>query len=697
MSYRTNMLQSAISLSFSTLLILLPLVFSSRTDELFEFNKIIVLYCATIAVGFLWILRMIAEKRRIFRATTLGVPWVIFLISQILSTLFSMHSWTSWLGYYSRFNGGLASLLCYAVLYFAFVSNARKKDLSLLMQSALIGGGLAAIYAIPEHFGHSISCWLMTGQVPMGVDCWVQDVQNRIFGTFGQPNWLAAYMIGLTPVSIAFAVQSWKTSKYKSVFYSVLTGLFFTTLLFTKSRSGFLGLVLALFSFGIGLGVLFVLAHRKTALQSLQSLLRSYAMPVILLAVLLGGLFTAYGESVWRILVSSIGLHTAQLPKLSNANSTPELPSGTQLENGGTESGVIRSIVWSGAIQVWKRYPLFGSGVETFAYSYYLDRPQAHNTVSEWDFLYNKAHNEWLNYLATTGAVGLISYLLLSFWIFFWVIKKVFLALKKQRPLFEHTFLPIALLSGLLAIHMSNILGFSTVAVSLLSFSIFPAVLTLLFDSKSESTDTTHLPRFELTTSTILGSGITLLFAWQLFSSVLNYWNADLAYTQAKAYSSSQSSDALNRAIQLYKKAESLSPQEALFPSEYAAFTAELAAAASETNDTQLTLTLAQESLSALARADKLNSVHLNFKKAKARSLIQLSKIDPNFLREAYATLEEAHALSPTDPKITYNLGVLAEDLKDIPSAKKWLETTILLKPDYATAKEFLQQINTQK
>ncbi|MDO8734650.1 MAG: O-antigen ligase family protein, partial [Elusimicrobiota bacterium] len=44
---------------------------------------------------------------------------------------------------------------------------------------------------------------------------------------------------------------------------------------------------------------------------------------------------------------------------------------GTQLENGGTESGQIRLIVWKGALEVFKHYPIFGSGVETFAYSYY--------------------------------------------------------------------------------------------------------------------------------------------------------------------------------------------------------------------------------------------------------------------------------------------------------------------------------------
>jgi O-antigen ligase len=57
--------------------------------------------------------------------------------------------------------------------------------------------------------------------------------------------------------------------------------------------------------------------------------------------------------------------------------------------------------------------PLFGTGVETFAFAYYTYRPAQHNMTSEWDYLYNKAHNEYLNYLATIGILGLGSYLLM--------------------------------------------------------------------------------------------------------------------------------------------------------------------------------------------------------------------------------------------------------------------------------------------
>src|SRR5262249_769402 len=44
-----------------------------------------------------------------------------------------------------------------------------------------------------------------------------------------------------------------------------------------------------------------------------------------------------------------------------------------------TDSGDIRKFVWKGAIDAWKSSPLFGTGVETFAFAYYKFRPAGHN------------------------------------------------------------------------------------------------------------------------------------------------------------------------------------------------------------------------------------------------------------------------------------------------------------------------------
>jgi len=80
---------------------------------------------------------------------------------------------------------------------------------------------------------------------------------------------------------------------------------------------------------------------------------------------------------------------------------------------GGSNSFDIRRVVWQGAVNLGLKNPLFGTGVETFGYSYFIIRPATHNLLSEWEFLYNKAHNEYLNFFANSGFIGLITYLIL--------------------------------------------------------------------------------------------------------------------------------------------------------------------------------------------------------------------------------------------------------------------------------------------
>src|SRR3989338_8674689 len=49
-------------------------------------------------------------------------------------------------------------------------------------------------------------------------------------------------------------------------------------------------------------------------------------------------------------------------------------PSQTALETGGTESGQIRLIIWQGALNIVKKWPILGSGPETFVSSYFIYR-----------------------------------------------------------------------------------------------------------------------------------------------------------------------------------------------------------------------------------------------------------------------------------------------------------------------------------
>jgi len=162
----------------------------------------------------------------------------------------------------------------------------------------------------------------------------------------------------------------------------------------------------------------------------------------------------------------------------SHAKTT--IPSYTSSIDDITSSGDIRLLVWNGAIKAWENNPIFGTGVETYAFAYYRYKSPAHNLTSEWDYLYNKAHNEYLNYLATTGIFGLgtyLGFLCIFFFIVFTNLRNrnddTSLEVQKlqadtvnlsQEKLWTINF---GLLAGYISILISNFFGFSVVIINL--------------------------------------------------------------------------------------------------------------------------------------------------------------------------------------------------------------------------------------
>ncbi len=639
-----------ISFLYHLLLLGTPFVFTWVNEELFEFPKMLVVYVFATLIAAFWAWKMITEKKILVAKTALDVPILLFLFSQILSTIFSIHPRTSIFGYYTRFNGGLLSTIAYILLYYAFVSNFEKKHLVSFLKTTLLGAFLTVLYAIPEHFGRSPSCLLITGK--FNVDCWVQDVQNRVFASFGQPNWLAAYLITLLPLTL---VQF--SSKMNVWWPRILAVLMTVALLFTRSRSGFLGLGVAL---GL-MGAVQLFFHRDALKNTILG-----GIAILVLTLIVGSPFS---PSLFNLL------------QRKTAAVTPAAPAGTVLDNGGTDSGVIRQIVWKGALQVWKRYPIFGSGVETFAYSYYQDRPVEHNSVSEWDYLYNKAHNEFLNYLATTGTVGTLSYVLLLCW--FGVLCLLIVGFKTQPT--EEKQLALALLSGVVALSVSNFFGFSTVMVNVLLFW-FMAVISIMArpNIPHEPTKDAALPKPILDLGHWFAFAAISVVVCVLLFQIYQQWWADRLFVRAKSlYQAGEYSLALDH----FSEAIAAAPGEALYYDELAMDYGKLAADLDQTNETTAAAQLAETAIKASDYALQLNPRHLNFYKTRARVFINLSQIHPTYLPKAIEALKKAIELSPTDAKLYYNLALVQLASDKSAEGMVTLQKAVELKPDYLTAR----------
>jgi putative inorganic carbon (HCO3(-)) transporter len=654
-----------ITVAFNFLILSVPLYFRFSNEELFEFNKMILVYGITLLIGSLWLVRMILEKKLVLKRTPLDFPIAVFVFSQIISTVFSIHPHTSLFGYYSRFNGGLLSTLAYVTLFYAFVSNIKKKDLGSFLLTAFISGLAVSLYGILEHFGHSVSCLVLPSNKTFGVDCWVQDVQSRVFASFGQPNWLAAYVITLFPLSAVAATQK-NLSIFKRSLFVVTSLALFLVLLYTRSRSGIIGLAVGLMV--LGAGVLFL------AIKNKKELLKNLHLPTAVVIIV---------SLVIISLISGTGFTPSISTVYSNKqNANQEIkpqPVVNRLEQGGTDSGEIRKIVWTGAYKVWQRYPIIGSGVETFAYSYYQDRIREHNDVSEWDFLYNKAHNELLNILATTGIVGLITYLSIFATVTIITLKIV---ITKTYSNIEKL-MALSLLSGQAALFTSNFFGFSTVSVNVLMY-IFFAITCIIYAGKKNKDNKIKSNKkvsFVLENgSQYFGLTLVAIFFIVLSFRNYNYWAADKAYAQGKAYFNAGQ---YQYGIQQLLEAINRSPNEAIYFDTLSNDYAKLAVHFHSINEATAAAQMLEETLAASSKVMQLNNRHLNFYKTRARVMVTLSQIDEKYVLQAESTLLKAIELSPTDPKLIYTLAVIKDTQNEKELALKLYEQAVSLKPNY--------------
>jgi hypothetical protein len=358
------------------------------------------------------------------------------------------------------------------------------------------------------------------------------------------------------------------------------------------------------------------------------------------------------------------------------------------LRVGGSDSMEIRSVVWQGAIELVKRYPLFGTGVDTFGYSYYWVRPAAHNMLSEWDFLYNRAHNEYLNFAATTGLIGITTYLVMIAGFIYVFIKGI----KQKNPL------AFPALLGFISILITNYFGFSVVCVALLFF-LFPAIII----SNSSLFTVVNKPfKFNTTVGSMVITGIALY----LLLGVYHSWTADIDYNNGKnalMYGPNYLSDAM---VSLEKSVDT-NQNEPLYKSQLAEAQAQAAmyidqelktlpASTSAETKQQYLDARKQYSLSAIDNSQKaidMNPYQTNYYKTKAKVGLYLSTFDPSYYNDVINSLLKVSEKAPTDAKVVYNLGLIYLNMQKIDEAKMAFKKAIELKPDYNEAILKLNQL----
>ncbi len=680
--------------SFYLIFLLVPIIFWGDTSELFEFNKMWLTFILAIIIGVMWTSKMIALRQFKIQRTILDIPLLLFLLSQIISTIFSLDRHVSWWGYYSRFNGGLLSTITYIFLYYAFATNITevKKTIIRILKISLVSGLIVSLWGLPSHFGYDPTCLLFRGN--LDVSCWTDAFQPkvRIFSTMGQPDWLSAYLCILIPISMYFSLAKAKKGKVvSSVYYFLLTLLFYLDFIYTESKGGFIALGISLVFFFLGYILL-----SKESIKKLKHV-GLFALSLFLITFFIGSPIQQINKFAYSGIANFINQKIASGSKTYGTKPVESPPANKIIplgELGGTDSGKIRAFVWQGAIKAWLHNPIFGTGVETFAFAYYQYRPAGHNLTSEWDYLYNKAHNEYLNYLATTGAFGLLTYL--SFiGLFLYLFTKDFYLFSRKTPekkeniskIVDDKLLSLSLITAFLTILISNFFGFSVVIVNIYLF-IIPLLVLFINDYLNQQNaiifPTANSSNIEIGYGQKIGISVMCIIGIYLIYMLLVFWQADREYGYA---SNLDKVGQYQMAYNPIHKAVEARPDEPVFRDEMSINDANLAIAFAQQKDATNASKLVQE---AIAASDDVTTNHPNylvFWKTRVRIMYTFTQANAQFLQPAIDAIDKAHSLAPTDAKIDYNRGLLyAQESNQIDKAISILQETVKLKPDYRDA-----------
>jgi len=647
------------------------------------------IYLVTGAIGAVWLSRMIVHKRIILKNTLFSPVLLAFFASQVLSTIFSIDRSTSFFGYYGRFNGGLLSIASYVLLYMAFTSNFKgdqlKSAVRTLIHSSIIGSVLVLLWGLPSKFGYDPSCLLFTGTFDVG--CWTEQFKPtiRVFSTLGQPNWMGAYLAVNFFFGLYYFLVSFRKKSTPYIYAAYLLFLMIM-LLFTRSRSSLVAVDMGL----LLVAAYFVVHYGKNLLKAKYRAPIGIFVGVLIVAILIAKTGIA---SIDRHITFNMGSNQS---KESTAPATPEDENLLI-----TDSFAIRKIVWQGGYSLGLTYPLFGTGVETFAYSYNFVRPVAHNNTSEWDYVYNKAHNEFVNYFATTGVVGLGTYL-----VFLGVVlsQVIHLFKKSSRLEFEERMLLLACFAGFITIIVTNFFGFS-ITVTNVYLYLLPAFIISLTDKKLSNENTAdQSAHYAISKEQKRMLVLPAVVMAAVFLMVINYWRADMHYAKGDGLASVQ--DYNGALVELYRaynlrsehvyadKISNVLAQVALLQ----AATKGETTCVSHKNELKECTELVEDYMQTALHGSPKNPYYYRTASRNSILLYQATG-DEMYYEKAVDAVQTARMLAPTDPRYPYTLALFHlakyENTKN-PTAKDTqlfgnqaiplVDFSLKLKPDYRDA-----------
>jgi len=355
-----------------------------------------------------WGIWVAGKGNRFSLKTPLTIPIIALAGTILLSLINTQDSFASSLG--------LALWGSYFLLYFIIISVVDGLRWSkILLGAALSAGFLAATYCIFQFYGVDFPFWAELGG------------RGRLFSTFGNPNYLAGYLIACLPP--AFVLLTTLKSRWKKIILLTTIVVLYTSLLMTYTRAAWGGFFVSIL---FTVGLLFFWQGKRFFWKNRYWLT---GLATVLLAITV--------------------IYSVPTPPNRQGRSVV----GRAASSFDLGSYASRSLIWLSTVEIAKEHPIIGSGIGTLGVNYpraqgeVLAQARYEHFIPQANYSIN-AHNDLLHMLAEIGILGLLC----AAWIIIAFYKRAFLSLRRLST--ERRLLLIGFMGGALAILAHSVFSF---------------------------------------------------------------------------------------------------------------------------------------------------------------------------------------------------------------------------------------------
>jgi hypothetical protein len=440
----------------------------------------------------LWAIDILLTKNASFIKTPIDKPLLFILISLVLATVFSFNKDTSIWGYHMRLSGGLISKLTLIILFYFLINKfSDKNQIRNITKLIPISIGFFALFTILKAFNILYPIFESVASSNQSLSF----LTNALFTPAGNPNALSTLFFIALPYSLFLFLNKNGDSNSSKIFGFVLTlililGIGITSITDTFELSK---LILWLCIAGLLMFSLIYSYKQNNGIGN-QTILNMILIFIGLLA------FYYSTDLTFR----------SNITPQTNFARYYEIPAETSLE------------VMRGTYSTFPQTIITGTGLDTYSNVFAQFRPESQNLQPNWYENYTRPNLQIEAIIIESGLIGLISYLILIFFILKFLALNIFKArIHKKSSMILTLSLStlIFLISFVLTYHSITILFYAWLGLALLvkiynqyfqkSESNFVADFVLINKSNPKNSDN---------------------FAPKLFSSVLLIMSVSIIY-----------------------------------------------------------------------------------------------------------------------------------------------------------------------